>query len=342
MWVQPLWWHFWGPIQSVRRVSSLVLLGSPLQGGKEGCGVGQGSFRVHRIPWDCPSWQCGHSPSWAGQREGAALWPGHRKMCSASAAALAQKGGNQPGENIFWALREAHVPSPGQPELSERHMCSRSTAALLLLQCRGLCSSCRWFPSSPVQLPDRQRLLLALSLGQSGLDYRALLLTASSSAPHTGSAILRSPAPSGTAKKCISWWNSLWTSHCASKMLLLDYFYSYNPNGSPKIKPDVIFCLFSAECSVTVVLSVSLQNTNITWIGFDFSVDPVFPPQCHLGFLVIAAFCSLQREVGASQEVALCYPVITSSRGVRRVLSAWVTTAQLQQARGPECTRDLD
>lgn len=64
---------------------------------------------------------------------------------------------------------------------------------------------------------------------------------------------------------------------------MLHYFYSYNPNGSLKIKLDVIFCLFSAECSVTVVLSLSLQNTNVTWIELDFNVDPVFSLQCHLG-----------------------------------------------------------
>lgn len=127
------------------------------------------------------------------------------------------------------------------------------------------------------------------------------------------------------------WVNYLWRSHCVSKMLLLDYSYSYHPNASLKIKLDVILCLFSAECSVTVVLSLSLQNTSITWIDLDFSVDPLFPPVSFGAFLVMeflqcspwatlgeaspdfscTAVCLFPSvgTVGVSQEVALCYPV---------------------------------
>lgn len=116
-------------------------------------------------------------------------------------------------------------------------------------------------------------------------------------------------------------------------MLLLDYFYSYNPNGSLKIKPDVIFFLFSAECSVTVVLSVSLQNINITWIEFDFSVDPVFPPQCHLGFFSLAA-CLLPSEGSGSitggGTVLPCHPQLQWSRACAECLSdiSWTTASQ--------------
>lgn len=215
-----------------------------------------------------------------------------------------------------------------------------------MVQCRGLFSavddSHHLLSSSEHsrQLSDRQRLLIcspaSRSLGWIRVHccslHPALVLMEFWQACCVA---LRSPCSPRDRKEMHILWNSLWRSCCASEILLLDYFYSYNPNGSLKIKPDVIFCLFSAECSVTVVLPLSLQNTNISWIELDFSVGPVFPRQCHLGLFeswrlqcspwaalgeaspdssctAVRLFPSGGAE-GVSQEVALCHPVITCS-----------------------------
>lgn len=63
-----------------------------------------------------------------------------------------------------------------------------------------------------------------------------------------------------TVRKCIYWMNSLWKSLYVAIMLFLDYFYSCNSNASLKMKPVLILYMFSAENSVSVVLSLSLQK----------------------------------------------------------------------------------
>lgn len=97
-----------------------------------------------------------------------------------------------------------------------------------------------------------------------------------------------------TIEKRIYWMSSLWRSFCVSITLFLDYFYSYSSNASLKIKPVLLLYMFSAEHSVTVVLS--LRSTNLTWIELDFHMDPVFPPHCHLGVL--------RHEVPAAQPLS--------------------------------------
>lgn len=292
----------------------------------------------------------------AGCSPQAAQWPRVTERCI-HPLLRSWPGGSRSASwgSIHWALSGAHQPLPGRStDWGPSRVLPRGSVQGLIpiTSCPAL---------STADSSDRQRLLVcsaaSRTLGWIGV-HAACCLQLWSSRGSGKPAVRHSDplAPLETGKKCRHWWNSLWRSRCASEMLLLDSLYSYNPNGSLKIKADVIFGLFSAECSVTLVLPLSLQNTNISWIELDFGVGPAFPHQCHFGFFSRGG-CSAAPELLLEKHLQPPAALLSDSslqwepRECHRrwhcatpsspasewsVLNARVTAAELKQAQSPK------